>query len=98
MPTTIDIMLSEKRSRNFGRTHDLFKDLRFQSEKRSRSFGRTRDLLKDLRFQSEKRSRNFGRTRNLFKDLHVQSEKRDSNPRPPPWQGGALPAELFSRL
>nr|AOE10862.1 hypothetical protein [uncultured bacterium] len=26
------------------------------------------------------------------------SEKRDSNPRPPPWQGGALPAELFSQL
>ena len=24
------------------------------------------------------------------------SEKRDSNPRPPPWQGGALPTELFS--
>ncbi len=28
----------------------------------------------------------------------VLSEKRDSNPRPPPWQGGALPAELFSHL
>ena len=26
------------------------------------------------------------------------SEKRDSNPRPPPWQGDALPAELFSHL
>tara|TARA_R110000787_G_scaffold183014_1_gene295012 strand:- start:23816 stop:23977 length:162 start_codon:yes stop_codon:yes gene_type:complete len=26
------------------------------------------------------------------------SEKRDSNPRPPPWQGGALPTELFSQL
>jgi hypothetical protein len=26
------------------------------------------------------------------------SEKRDSNPRPPPWQGGALPTELFSHL
>lgn len=25
------------------------------------------------------------------------SEKRDSNPRPPPWQGGALPTELFSQ-
>lgn len=24
------------------------------------------------------------------------SEKRDLNPRPPPWQGDALPAELFS--
>ena len=24
------------------------------------------------------------------------SEKRDSNPRPQPWQGCALPAELFS--
>lgn len=29
----------------------------------------------------------------IFRSL---SEKRDSNPRPPPWQGGALPAELFS--
>ena len=27
----------------------------------------------------------------------VLSEKRDSNPRPPPWQGGALPTELFSQ-
>ena len=26
------------------------------------------------------------------------SEKRDSNPRPRPWQGRALPTELFSRL
>jgi hypothetical protein len=26
------------------------------------------------------------------------SEKRDLNPRPPPWQGGALPAELFSQF
>ena len=26
------------------------------------------------------------------------SEKRDSHPRPPPWQGGALPTELFSRF
>ena len=26
------------------------------------------------------------------------SEKRDSNPRPPPWQGGALPTELFSHF
>lgn len=26
------------------------------------------------------------------------SEKRDSNPRPPPWQGDALPTELFSRF
>ncbi len=26
----------------------------------------------------------------------VQSEKRDSNPRPRPWQGRALPTELFS--
>ncbi len=26
------------------------------------------------------------------------SEKRDSNPRPPPWQGGALPTELFSHV
>ncbi len=26
----------------------------------------------------------------------IQSEKRDSNPRPRPWQGRALPTELFS--
>ena len=30
--------------------------------------------------------------------LLLLSEKRDSNPRPPPWQGGALPTELFSHL
>jgi hypothetical protein len=28
--------------------------------------------------------------------LLLLSEKRGSNPRPPPWQGGALPTELFS--
>ena len=28
----------------------------------------------------------------------VSSEKRDSNPRPPPWQGDALPTELFSPI
>ncbi len=28
----------------------------------------------------------------------IWSGKRDSNPRHPPWQGGALPAELFPRL
>jgi hypothetical protein len=28
---------------------------------------------------------------------HNLSEKRDSNPRPQPWQGCALPAELFSQ-
>ena len=27
-----------------------------------------------------------------------ESEKRDSNPRPQPWQGCALPAELFSQF
>ena len=26
---------------------------------------------------------------------HQMSEKRDSNPRPRPWQGRALPTELF---
>ncbi len=26
------------------------------------------------------------------------SEKRDSNPRPRPWQGRALPTELFSQM
>ena len=28
----------------------------------------------------------------------ILSEKRDSNPRPRPWQGRALPTELFSRI
>lgn len=28
----------------------------------------------------------------------VWSGKRDSNPRPLPWQGNALPAELFPRI
>src|SRR5699024_1924198 len=32
----------------------------------------------------------------LFFASELKSEKRDSNPRPPPWQGGALPTELFS--
>ena len=27
-----------------------------------------------------------------------KSEKRDSNPRPQPWQGCALPTELFSQM
>ena len=27
-----------------------------------------------------------------------KSEKRDSNPRPQPWQGCALPTELFSHF
>ena len=30
--------------------------------------------------------------------LLTMSEKRDSNPRPRPWQGRALPTELFSHL
>ena len=30
--------------------------------------------------------------------LLSKSEKRDSNPRPQPWQGCALPTELFSRM
>ena len=32
----------------------------------------------------------------LYKKKNV-SGKRDSNPRPRPWQGRALPAELFPR-
>ena len=28
----------------------------------------------------------------------VKSEKRGSNPRPRPWQGRALPTELFSHF
>src|SRR6056297_2848040 len=30
--------------------------------------------------------------------LKKKSEKRDSNPRPQPWQGCALPTELFSLI
>src|SRR2546427_5146849 len=37
----------------------------------------------------------------LFRSLHpaspLESGKRDSNPRPQPWQGCALPTELFPR-
>ena len=32
-----------------------------------------------------------------LKSSKAWSEKRDSNPRPRPWQGRALPTELFSR-
>ena len=31
-----------------------------------------------------------------FRILKTQSDRRDSNPRSPPWQGGALPAKLLS--
>ncbi len=34
--------------------------------------------------------------KNLFSEVFL-SGKRDSNPRPRPWQGRALPAELFPR-
>ena len=30
--------------------------------------------------------------------IYFWSGKRDSNPRPLPWQGNALPAELFPRI
>ncbi len=33
-----------------------------------------------------------------FKNNKNWSEKRGSNPRPPPWQGGALSTELFSHF
>ena len=33
-----------------------------------------------------------------LKSSKAWSEKRDSNPRPRPWQGRALPTELFSRM
>ena len=32
----------------------------------------------------------------FIRRLILLSEKRDSNPRPRPWQGRALPTELFS--
>src|SRR5690606_40335535 len=34
--------------------------------------------------------------KNAFLSEGIQSEKRDSNPRPRPWQGRALPTELLS--
>ena|SRR5690554_7755465 len=41
---------------------------------------------------------NLDLTKNADVYRHSRSsEKRDSNPRPPPWQGGALPTELFSQ-
>ena len=33
-----------------------------------------------------------------FREAKKKSERRDSNPRPRPWQGRALPAELLSLL
>ena len=38
------------------------------------------------------------RTSLSSKSLRDLSEKRDSNPRPQPWQGCALPTELFSHI
>jgi hypothetical protein len=32
------------------------------------------------------------------RDALIMSEKRDSNPRPRPWQGRALPTELLSQF
>jgi hypothetical protein len=37
-------------------------------------------------------------TLKLFLFKEPMSEKRDSNPRPRPWQGRALPTELFSQF
>ena len=34
----------------------------------------------------------------ILRTLFSLSEKRDSNPRPRPWQGRALPTELFSHI
>ena len=34
--------------------------------------------------------------RNISNSKNRESERRDSNPRPRPWQGRALPAELLS--
>ena len=31
-------------------------------------------------------------------EMNLLSERRDSNPRPSPWQGDALPAELLPHL
>ena len=37
-------------------------------------------------------------TRTSKRSDEALSEKRDSNPRPRPWQGRALPTELFSQM
>ena len=74
--------------------------LRFDKKIRAKNGTRTRDpnLGKVVLYQLS-----YFRNSNLFnKDwcisLFSLSEKRDSNPRPQPWQGCALPTELFSQL
>ncbi len=64
----------------------------------------------NIRFKCEYRRRDLNpHNRNDYRILspaclpipplrHPWSEKRDSNPRPQPWQGCALPTELFSQI
>jgi hypothetical protein len=55
--------------------------------------GLVKGILKQLRFGFQKEMRAFCLRKLTY---GLWSEKRDSNPRPQPWQGCALPAELFS--
>ena len=52
------------------------------------------DFKSSVSTNSTTRAEKKKRSRGAFE----WSEKRDSNPRPQPWQGCALPTELFSRL
>src|SRR5688572_33089036 len=67
---------------------------------------RTRTSLRTQDFKSRASAsfaipaRRTNRTRNggaCAPPSSIQSGKRDSNPRPQPWQGCALPTELFPR-
>ena len=49
--------------------------------------------VKEFQFYTNYKSRK----KNPLRDFTL-SEKRDSNPRPRPWQGRALPTELFSHI
>ncbi len=54
---------------------------------------RTLDFKSNVSTNSTTQASNKKRDYSLFIDW---SERRDSNSRPPPWQGDALPAELLS--
>src|SRR5688572_15416957 len=67
---------------------------------RTRTSLRTRDFKSRASASFAIPARRTKRTRNggaCAPPYLVQSGKRDSNPRPQPWQGCALPTELFPR-
>ncbi len=59
---------------------------------------RTHTALRPLPPQSSVSTNSTTRTWSAECRRVYLSEKRDSNPRPQPWQGCALPTELFSRI